>query len=147
MFFKEISKSKTSDYRTSSIWFSENYFKTLLVCEMYFDENYNMHSMLRCFHLLENKEHLLEHILNILDVNKQTDSEKQTIENQYINLLGCTTNASFENTTFGKWKLVMQCVSFYIYKIRNRFSFLLQVLAKMCESKLHYTTKHDYKYV
>ena len=52
--------------------------------------------MLRCFHLLKkNRERLLENILNILDVNEFVDFENQTIEKQYITLLGCTNNTSF----------------------------------------------------
>ena len=36
-------------------------------------ENYNMHIMLRSFNLLENRERLIENILNILDVNEYID--------------------------------------------------------------------------
>ena len=86
-------------------------------------ENYNMHIMLRSFNLLENRERLIENILNILDVYEYVDFEKQTIEKQYITLLGCTNNTSFENITFGKWKQIMQCVSLYVYKIRYLFTF------------------------
>ena len=64
--------------------------------------------MLRCFHLLENRERLLENILNILDVYEYVDFENHAIEKQYITLLGCTNNTSFENITFGKWKHIMQ---------------------------------------
>ena len=39
--------------------------------------------MLSCYHLLEDREHLIENILNtsILDVNEFVDFENQTIEN------------------------------------------------------------------
>ena len=66
-----------------------------------------MHIILRCFHLLKNRELLLENILNILDVN-----ENQTIEKQYITLLGCTNSTGFENIAFGKWK---QLCNVYLY--------------------------------
>ena len=88
-------------------------------------ENYKMHIMLRSFNLLENRERLFENILNILDENEYVDFENQTIEKQYITLLGCTNNTSFEKITFGKWKQITsrQCVSLYVYKIRNLFTF------------------------
>ena len=79
--------------------------------------------MLRCFNLLENRERLFENILNILNVNEYVDFENQTIEKQYITLLRCTNNTSFENITFGKWKQIMKCVSLNVYKIRNLFTF------------------------
>ena len=74
------------------------------------------------FHLLENRELLLENILNILDVNEYVDFENQTIEKQDITLLGCTNSTSFEYITFGKCKQIMQCASLYIYTIRNLFT-------------------------
>ena len=46
-------------------------------------------------------------ILNILDINESVDFENQTIEKQYITLLGCS---SFENVTFRQWKQILQCV-------------------------------------
>ena len=46
-------------------------------------ENYNMHIMLRCFHLLENRERLLGNILNILDVNEYVD-HRETVYNLII---------------------------------------------------------------
>ena len=82
-----------------------------------------MHFMLKCFNFLENREHLVENILNILDVNKYVYLENHTIEKQYITLLVYTNNTSFENITFGKWKHIMQCVSLFVYKIRNLFTF------------------------
>lgn len=108
-------KSKTSFYRISSTWFYENYFKAVLL--------WKMHIMLRCFYLFENKEHLLEHILNILDVNKHMDFENKTIEMLHMSLMECTIETSFENTIFGKWKQIMQCASLYVHRIRNRFTF------------------------
>lgn len=45
-----------------------------------------MHIMLRCFHHIENREHVLENILSI--------------EKQYIILLGCTNDTTFENIIF-----------------------------------------------
>ena len=88
-------------------------------------ENYIMHIMLRCIHLLENREHLLENILNILDVNKYVDFENQSIEKQYITLYGCSNKTTFENITFGKLKQIMQCVSLYIYVYKIRTCLLL----------------------
>ena len=44
-------------------------------------ENYTIHIMLSCFHLLEDREHLIENILNKLDVDEFVDFENQTIEN------------------------------------------------------------------
>ena len=77
-------------------------------------ENYNMHFM----HLLENTERFLENLLNILDVNEYVDFENQTIEKQYITLLGCTNNTNFENIIFGKWKPIMQ-MNVYLYTYIN----------------------------
>ena len=81
-------------------------------------------------------------ILNILDINESVDFENQTIEKQYITLLGCT---SFENVTFRQWKQILQCVSLYIHKIRNLFIFDCRyyVLCSyfMYLSKVHYATK------
>lgn len=79
-------KFKTSFYRTSSTWFYENHFKAVLLCKM--------HIMLKCLYLFENKEHLLDHILNILDVNKHMDFENKTIEMLHMSLLGCTIDTS-----------------------------------------------------
>ena len=117
------SKSKTTSFKwTSSTWFYENYLKTVFLCNK-LAENYNMHNMLRCFNLLENREHLLENILNTLDVNEYVDFEIQTIQKQCITLLGCTNYTSFENISFGKWKQILQCISLYVYKISNLFTF------------------------
>ena len=69
-------------------------------------------------HLLENTERFLENLLKILDVNEYVDFENQTMEKQYITLLGCTNNTSFENIIFGKWKPIMQ-MNVYLYTYIN----------------------------
>ena len=73
------SKLKTSYYRTSSMKIIS---KQFFLCHKLV-ENYNMHinknNMHRCFHLLENRERLLENILNLLDVNEYVDFEKNSI--------------------------------------------------------------------
>ena len=84
--------------------FYENCLKTVFLCNK-LAENYNMHIMLRCFNLLENREQL-----NLLDVNEYVDIENQTFEKQYITLLGCTNNTSFENKFWKKETYYAMCI-------------------------------------
>ena len=56
--FKQIPNQRLPIKCSSSTWFYK------------LAENYDMHIMLRCFNLLENRERLFENILNILDVNE-----------------------------------------------------------------------------
>ena len=83
--------------------------------------NYNMHVMLSCFNVLSYREHLLENILDLLDLEEYIDFEDQSIEYQYISLLGCTNDTSFRKLSYDKSKKVMQIVSNFVFKFNTLF--------------------------
>ena len=84
--------------------------------------NYNMHLMLSCFTLLDDRENMLEDILDILDVNEYVLFEDQDPELQFLSLMGCVQGTSFENISFAKWKCIMIIVASTVYKNKSLFA-------------------------
>ena len=56
-----------------------------------------MHLVLSCYNLLEDREVMLENILEFLDVNEYILFENQDPELQFLSLMGCVNGTSFEN--------------------------------------------------
>lgn len=89
-------------------------------CDKYSD-NYNLHILLECFYTLDDRQCLLEMILDIIDVHEYVLFENQDTEKQYLSLLGCIDETSFNDISFCKWKEIMLCVATIIYRIRSCF--------------------------
>lgn len=85
-------------------------------------DSYNMHLVLSCYNLLEDREIMLENILEFLDVNEYILFENQDLELQFLSLMGCVNGTSFENISYTKWKQIMLIVAFMLYKNRGFFA-------------------------
>jgi hypothetical protein len=83
--------------------------------------NYNMHLLLSCFELLEDREVMLENILEILNVEEYVLFEDQSHEQKFLSLSGCVEGTSFENISYTKWKYIMINVANTLYKNRVHY--------------------------
>lgn len=85
-------------------------------------DSYNMHLVLSCYNLLEDREIMLENILEFLDVNEYILFENQDPELQFLSLMGCVNGTSLDNISYTKWKQIMLIVAFMLYKNRGFFA-------------------------
>jgi ubiquitin-protein ligase len=77
-----------------------------------------MHLLLSCFELLEDREVMLDNILDILNVEEYVLFEDQSHEQKFLSLSGCVAGTSFENISYTKWKCIMINVANTLYKNR-----------------------------
>ena len=77
--------------------------------------------MLSCFNLLDDRETMLENILEILSVEEYVLFDYQDHETRFLSLLGCVQGTSFENISYTKWKQVMLTVANTLYKNKGYF--------------------------
>ena len=80
-----------------------------------------MHILLECIYTLDERQCLLENILDIVDVYEYVVFENQDTETQYLSLQGCMGETSFNSISFCKWKEIMLCVEAIVYKMKGCF--------------------------
>ena len=70
---------------------------------------------------MNERDKLLEDLLDILDVFEYVSFDLQDTEIQYLALLGCIANTSFAQITFEKWKKIIICVSKFVFLLWDHF--------------------------
>lgn len=75
-----------------------------------------MHILLSCSTFVEDRDNMLENILEILNVFEYVLMDNQDPELQFLSLMGCINVTRFEKILFTKWKNVMLTVAHTLYK-------------------------------
>lgn len=82
-------------------------------------KHYNMHILLSCSTFVEDRENMLENILEILDVYEYVLFDNQDPELQFLSLMGCINGTSFEkNIVYKMEKCHVTCCIYTLYKQR-----------------------------